>query len=125
MKKHSAAPSGGSEGGGFDTENIGSGRDDLKSLAQLPVTELLRRAAARELTWRTGHCAGCNQKYQNTLQPVATGIWVWPLLNGVVLYTLCWECVPLIRDPLIRARIRDEAYRSLFKAGPDDVAGTA
>jgi hypothetical protein len=124
MGNHSAAPPGGSGGGGFD-ENIGLGKHDLKSLTHLPLTEILRRVTARELTWRAGHCAGCKRRYHEDEQPAGSGIWVWPLLNGVVFYTLCGNCIPLTADPDFQERIREEAYRSLFEAGPDDVDGSA
>jgi len=120
--KNGRAP--GVASGGDGINSIGSGEHDLNSLAQLPVAELLRRVTERELTWRTGRCAGCSHEYRTGERHVASGLWTWPSL-GVVLYTLCWKCAPLTRNRKFRARVRNEAYRSLFKAGPDDVVGTA
>lgn len=123
-RSDSAAPPGGSGGEGFNTENIGSGEHDLKSLTRLPVAELLRRVVTRELTWRTGHCAGCNHEYREDERNVASGLWTWHNVD-VAMYTLCWRCAPRVRNRKFRARIRYEAYRSLFMAGPDDIGGTA
>jgi hypothetical protein len=125
MAVNSTAPSGGSEGGGFDTENIGSGEHDLKSLTHLPLDEVIRRVTTGELTIRAGYCAGCGRKHPKNEQSVLSGMWVWPLLDAVVFHSLCGECVPRMHNPEFRERIRDEAYRSLFKAGPDDVGGAA
>jgi len=123
MKIRSTAPSGDHEGGCID-EAIDLGEHDPKSLVQLPVTELIRRATTRELTWSTGHCAGCNHEYRNGERHAACGLWTWPG-RGIALYTLCWKCAPLTRNRKFRTRLRDDAYRSLFKAGPDDVGGSA
>ena len=45
---------------------------------------------------------------------------------GTVLFRLCLTCGPALdHDPALRVRLAREAYRSLFNAGPDDVAGNA
>jgi hypothetical protein len=77
---------------------------DLESLTKIPIAELIRRVAAGEVTWRTGHCAGCNREYLKGEQHVASGMWRWPM--GLAMYTLCWRCSPRMQNAKFRARYR-------------------
>lgn len=76
-----------------------------------------------DVSWRAGHCAGCNHEYR-VGERSAPGVLIEP--EGIALYTLCNPCSFRIRrDRKFRRRVERDAYRALFGVGPDDVKGTA
>lgn len=70
-----------------------------------------------------GFCAVCAQRLRRG-DTVQAGEFFFA--EGCVLVRIHETCaVDLKTDPAIARRVTDEAWRSLFGAGPDDVAGAA
>lgn len=94
-----------------------------EALSRLSTSDLLGLVATGQVSWRTGCCAACGHEYRSSERHAMSGMWIFN--EGTALYTLCSRCTPRARKPKFRERIRSHAFRSLFRAGPDDVKGNA
>jgi hypothetical protein len=94
------------------------------NVTQLPLELVLGMVAAGVYPVPSTNCAGCNRNHREG-EHYSPGLWVWPKLSALAFYSLCDKCLPRLHEFEFGERIKQEAYRSLFDAGPDDVAGSA
>jgi hypothetical protein len=72
----------------------------------------------------TGRCAGCNKEFSDRNPAVSGGLVIEA--QGSAGYQLCAPCVERRHgDRKFRRRLKQEAYRTIFGAGPDQVGCAA